>query len=79
MVVPVKYDEHWRHPARETEQAVCVSSDCTLREPRLCIKATMVPSPAGLHCVQCAKRLGLSGNDEGPGTVEQLVLDIPGP
>ena len=71
----MRYDESWRPPWRESEQAVCVSSDCSLREPRLCIKATMVASSAGLHCVQCAKRLGLDGNDKGPEAAEQLTLD----
>jgi hypothetical protein len=69
----VRYDDSWRPPWRETEFAVCVSSDCTLREPRRCVKSTMVASPAGLHCVQCAKRLGLDGKDVSPGE-EQLTL-----
>jgi hypothetical protein len=74
----VKYDEHWRPPWRETVQAVCVSSDCTLRAPRTCIASTMTRGPHGLYCCQCAKRLGLTGNDESPGTREQLSLTIPG-
>lgn len=74
----MRYDESWRPPWRETEQAACVSSDCHMREPRLCIKSTMVASPAGLHCVSCAKRLGLTGNDKSPVETEQLALDIAG-
>ena len=73
----MKYDEHWRHPARETEQAACVSSDCRLREPRLCIASTMTRSPAGLHCRSCALRLGLT-NAKSPVEAEQLALDIAG-
>lgn len=74
----MRYDASWHPPWRHSEQAACVSSDCTLRGARLCVKATMVRSPAGLHCVQCAKRLGLgAANDERPTADEQLQLEDP--
>lgn len=64
------YDEHWRPPWRETQQAVCVSSDCTLRGAKLVIASTMIQG----HCVQCAKRLGLTHENAKAPRPEQLSL-----
>jgi hypothetical protein len=68
----MRYGPDWIPPWRETKQAVCQSSDCTLKEPRLVIASTLI---AG-HCVQCAKRLGLTENDEAPRPPEQLELGL---